>query len=159
MLHLRILYLSAPLAGSKLEFMMKLIWKHKFSMIDKLFLSINFVMRFLSGNKKANKWFLIFLKKDLKYLYNNFNQNKKNVLKAVTLLVVKPQRNFMVKIKINWHDKVLFLKLKNNLMVLITLKTIQRNIFKSLKRNKNWWKNNWHKQSIKLKTNMNMVCC
>ena len=106
-------------------------------MIDKLFLSINFVMRFLSGNKKENKWFLIFLKKDLKYLYNNFNQNKKSVLKAVTLLVIKPRCNFMVKIRINLQDKVPSLKLRNNLIVLITLRTIQKNIFKSLNRNKN----------------------
>lgn len=67
-------------------------------------------MQFLSGNKRENKWFQIFSKKDHKFLYSNCNLNKKNVLKAVTLQGVKPQPNFILiqTFKKISHGKVLF---------------------------------------------------
>lgn len=156
--HLKTSSLFAPLVVSKLAFMIKSTWKQKFSRTDKLFQSMNSAMRFPSGNKKANKWFLTFWKKDHSFWFSSFSQNKRSDQRAVTSLAVKPALNLM-DTKANSQDKTLFQRQRNRCRPQFITKITLRNTYKNSRRENNSYRSSWPKQSIRQKMNMSTECC
>ncbi len=68
---------------------------------------INFVKLFLFGNKKENRWYLIFSKKGHKSLLNSCNLNKSNVQRVAISQEIKLLHSLTLH-RQNFQDKTLF---------------------------------------------------
>lgn len=80
MLQRRIYYPFVPMLGLWLIFMIRLIWRPRYSIKGRSFPFISFASISLFGRIKmgrGKKWFLIFWKKEQKFWYNNCNLKKK----------------------------------------------------------------------------------